>query len=118
MTRGHGKLDIASSSFDRTKIDAGAGETVINDSKLNDLKLNAGVGRVEINGEITGDSRIECGIGEMDIVLSGAEENYKIVAEKGIGSLKIKGKSHGRRNYLWRWRKQNKARRWNRQYKH
>ena len=99
MTRGHGKLDIASSSFDRTKI-------------------NAGVGRVEINGEITGDSRIECGIGEMDIVLSGAEENYKIVAEKGIGSLKIKGKSHGRRNYLWRWRKQNKARRWNRQYKH
>ncbi len=50
----------------------------------------------------------------MEIVLSEAEENYKIVAEKGIGSLKIKGNSHGRRNYLWRWRKQNKTTRRNR----
>lgn len=110
----HGKLDIVNSNFEQTKIDAGAGETVINESNLNDLRLNAGVGRIEINGDITGDSRIECGIGEIEIVLSQSEENYKILAEKGIGSLKIKGNSQGRRNNIWGRRKQNKTRRRNR----
>lgn len=107
---GHGKLNIENSNFERTKINAGAGETVINESRLNDLKLEAGVGRIEINGDITGESKIECGIGAVEIVLSQSEENYKILAEKGVGSLKIKGNSCGRRNCLWKWRKQNKNR--------
>lgn len=34
----------------------------------------------------------------MDITLKGDKENYKIVGEKGIGSLKIDGKSQSGSN--------------------
>lgn len=91
----HGKLEIANCKFNETKIDAGAGETKIISTSLNDLRLDAGVGRIEIDGEITGESKIACGIGETDIKLEQDEGEYKIIAEKGIGSLKIKGQEQG-----------------------
>lgn len=91
----HGKLEIANCKFNETKIEAGAGETKIIETYLNDLRLDAGVGRIEIDGDITGNSKIACGIGETDIKLKQGEEQYKIIAEKGIGSLKIKGQEQG-----------------------
>ena len=93
VNHGAGKFEISNCDFQNTKIKAGAGEVKISDSRLNNLELDAGVGRAEIVGEITGDSEIKCGIGEIDIVLKG-EEDYIITAEKGIGSLRINGKSY------------------------
>lgn len=52
-------------------------------------------GRVELDSEVTGRSEIECGIGELDITLRGNKEDYKIIAEKGIGSIKIEGAEQG-----------------------
>lgn len=95
LDQGAGILEISNSSFDKTKINGGAGEIKVTSSKLNDLKLDAGVGKVDINGEITGESKIECGIGEVGVTLTGGEENYKITAEKGIGSIKINDQEYG-----------------------
>ncbi len=91
ISHGAGRLEILNSKFEEIDIDGGAGETVISSSSLNDLKLSAGVGRVEINANITGKSEIECGIGELDLTLKGNKEDYKIMAEKGLGSIKIDG---------------------------
>lgn len=93
LEHGAGAITISNSQFDKTEINGGAGEFKVLSSRLNDLDLAAGVGRAVIEAEITGRSKIECGIGEIDIKLIGSEEDYKIIAENGIGSLKIKGNS-------------------------
>ena len=48
-----------------------------------------------MTGEITGNSKIECGVGELDVTLTGNKEDYKIIAEKGIGRIKIDGAEQG-----------------------
>ena len=84
LDHGAGAIEIVNSKFDKADINGGAGKIEIKSSVLNNVELSAGVGRVSIEAEITGDSKIECGVGGVD---------DKIVAEKGIGSLKIEGKS-------------------------
>lgn len=91
ISHGAGLLEISNSTFDETDIDGGAGRISIENSKLNNLNLEAGVGKIELGAEITGKSKIECGVGEMDIRLKGRQEDYRIIAEKGIGSLRING---------------------------
>ncbi|MCI9366381.1 MAG: DUF4097 domain-containing protein [Clostridia bacterium] len=93
LDHGAGAIEIVNSKFDKADINGGAGKIEIKSSVLNNVELSAGVGRVSIEAEITGDSKIECGVGGVDVVLNGEKEDYKIVAEKGIGSLKIEGKS-------------------------
>ncbi len=44
-----------------------------------------------MNGKITGNSKIECGIGGVDLDLIEDKSNYKIISEKGIGSINIDG---------------------------
>lgn len=89
ISQGAGSLTITDSKFGRSDIDGGAGEIKIYNSELNNVKLDAGVGKIDIESRITGNSKIECGIGEMNITLLGKQEDYRINAEKGIGSLKI-----------------------------
>lgn len=91
ISHGAGLLEISNSSFNETDIDGGAGRISIENSKLNNLDFEAGVGRIDIGAEITGRSKIECGVGEMNVRIMGRQEDYKITAEKGIGSLRIDG---------------------------
>lgn len=113
IDQGAGVLEILDSSFDKTSIEGGAGEIKIISSDLNNLKLDAGVGRVEINSTVTGNSKIECGIGEIDLTLNGNEEDYKIMAEKGIGSIKIKGNEQGNNVTYGEGKNTIKIERWN-----
>jgi len=93
LDHGAGYVRISNSNFDAANIEGGAGKIEVISSSLNDLKLDAGVGKTEIEAEITGNSRINCGVGEVSIILEGNKEDYKIRAERGIGSLKIAGES-------------------------
>ncbi len=117
LDQGAGRLEITNSEFKETDIDGGAGETKISRSILNDLDLDAGVGRVEIQGEIIGNSKINCGIGEMNLKLSGSKESYKIIAEKGIGSIKIDGNSQGNDTTYGNGENRIRLERWNRKHK-
>lgn len=92
LNQGAGIVKISNSGFNKTDIDGGAGKIEIISSVLNDLKLDAGVGKIEVEAYIKGKSKIECGVGETNITLLGEEKDYSIVAEKGIGSIRIEGK--------------------------
>lgn len=88
---GAGSLKVYNSKFSNIDIDGGAGEIKLDDCTLNNLELDSGVGRVEINSSITGNSKISAGVGEVDVTLFGSEDDYSLILEKGIGSIKVNG---------------------------
>ena len=90
IDHGAGVLEISNSSFQNANIDGGAGKIAIHSSVLNNLNLDTGVRRVDIEAEITGRSEINSGIGEVNINILVNEEEYEIIAEKGLGNLKVK----------------------------
>lgn len=73
------------------EIEGGAGKISIQSGEINNLDLDMGVGETKVTAELTGESKINAGIGKLDINVQANEENYKIKAEKGIGSIKING---------------------------
>lgn len=89
LNQGAGKLLIDNSNFDKTNIDGGAGTINVTSSKLDNLDLDAGVGKIEIEAYLFGNSTIDCGVGEMNITLLGARDDYRVVVDKGIGSINI-----------------------------
>lgn len=74
------------------KIEGGAGKISITSGTINDLNLDMGVGEANINAILTDKSEINAGVGNLDINLQNDKENYKIKADKGLGSIKIDGK--------------------------
>lgn len=89
VDQGAGILKLTKVVAQKTEIDGGAGEIKIIASSLNNLDLDAGVGKIDINANITGTSKIDCGVGEINLELLGQKEDYKLIVEKGIGSIKI-----------------------------
>jgi len=73
----------------KAEIDAGVGEITIKNSDLSNLDLDAGVGNIEYNGYLRGMCTVNCGVGSVDINLIGGEAMYNIIAERGIGELRI-----------------------------
>lgn len=74
------------------KIEGGAGKLSILSGIINDLDLDMGVGEVSITSKLIGTSKINAGIGNLELNLQGNKDDYKIKADKGIGSIKINGK--------------------------
>ncbi|MCI8588272.1 MAG: DUF4097 domain-containing protein, partial [Bacilli bacterium] len=91
VSQGAGLLTIRKSEFFHTDIDGGAGMIEVSSSKLRNLDLDSGVGKVSIEATITGNSKIDCGVGAIELLLFGTKDDYKIEAEKGLGSIKIDG---------------------------
>ena len=71
------------------KIESGAGRVSILSGNINDLNLDMGVGEFNVTSVITGDSKINAGIGNLELNMQANRENYKIKADKGLGSIKI-----------------------------
>lgn len=94
VSQGAGLLTIRDGDFSRTNLDGGAGKIEVSSSILNNLELDAGVGKVDIEAMITGNSEIDSGVGEIHLRLLGEKEDYRIRADKGLGSLHIDGKSY------------------------
>jgi len=89
LVQGAGQVTVKSSEFQQAKIEGGAGKIKIKDSSLRDLSLESGVGAVEIEAVIQGYSKIDCGVGSTELKIKGKKEDYKIHAQKGLGSIKI-----------------------------
>lgn len=75
------------------EIDGGAGEITISNGNIKNLDLDTGVGKCTLTSELIGKNEIDVGVGELDITLLGSKEDYKIIAEKGIGNIKIDSES-------------------------
>ncbi len=89
---GVGDLSISNvTSSDTTDIDGGVGKVNINSCSFNNLDLDCGVGNFEIYSDITGNSKIDCGVGNFYLEVDRNIENYTIVAEVDLGSVKING---------------------------
>lgn len=91
---GAGKADLDRVSvYSEVSIDGGAGELNINNSSFYNLSLNIGVGNSNLNTSLKGNSTVNCGVGATDITLIGAEADYKVSFDKGIGEAKVKGEN-------------------------
>ena len=80
---------------EKCKINSGAGAVDIEHASIHDLDLNVGIGKFALNSILEGSSKIEAGVGELSINLLDDDDNYRIEASKGLGSLRIGGKSYG-----------------------
>ena len=90
---GAGKTDINNLVvLGSAEIDGGAGEITISNANINNLDLDTGVGKFTLISELIGKNEIDVGVGELNITLLGIKENYRIIAEKGIGSIKLDNK--------------------------
>ena len=79
-------------STNKTEIDSGVGQLDINNSQFNNLELDAGVGKLTLNAKLLNSTEIDAGVGEININLLDSIDNYRIQAEKGIGSIMLNGK--------------------------
>lgn len=73
----------------RTRIEGGAGVIEVRSGELKNLDLELGAGKAEIHAKVRGDGRIETGVGKLELELVGAEEDYKMTIDKGIGSVSL-----------------------------
>lgn len=77
---------------DNCKIESGAGKVDIYSGKINNLNLDIGIGKFKLTSSIIGNSKINAGIGSLELNIQGNKEDYKIKADKGIGTIKIDGR--------------------------
>ncbi len=94
LVLGAGEVNINSlNSLTETDIDGGAGKITIAGGTLNNLDLDMGVGQLNLTASILGDSDLDLGVGETNLTLIGDKNDYGIDLEKGIGNVKVDGKT-------------------------
>jgi len=91
---GAGDVNIETlNTKDYTDIVGGAGEINIHDGTIHNLDLEMGVGELNLTASLLGNSDLTFGVGESNLTIIGSKGDYKIEAEKGIGSIAVDGKS-------------------------
>lgn len=90
---GAGEAEIRNLNVSKScNIDGGAGKLDILSGEINGLDLDMGVGEINLTSSLLEKSEIDAGIGNLNINLQGNKDDYKIKADKGIGSIKIDGR--------------------------
>lgn len=74
------------------RINGGAGELDVGGGALANLKLDMGVGEVNLESRLTGSCEIDHSVGELNLTLLGAEEDYSVTLDKGVGEATLDGK--------------------------
>lgn len=82
-------------SYKKSKIDGGAGEFIIKSGTLTNLDFDMGVGHAKFTSSILGNSDIDAGVGELNINIIGAEDDYELEIDKGVGNVLVDGKNVG-----------------------
>lgn len=90
---GAGSVKISNINIEKeAKINGGVGKVIIENSILNNLDLDCGVGEFEMTAKLLGNTDIDCGVGRLEVNLIGKQDDYKILAKKGLGSFTINSK--------------------------
>lgn len=91
---GAGNTSISNINVVReASIDAGVGKLEITSGTISNLDLELGVGETIIKSALLGRSSIEAGVGAIKLDIIGSKIDYRIIAEKGIGSINVDGES-------------------------
>lgn len=72
-------------------IEGGAGRVTISNGVLSNLDLDMGAGQLELTSALTGDCELNLGVGESRINLIGDRDDYRLMLEKGLGSISVEG---------------------------
>lgn len=79
-----------------TEIKGGTGNIQVKDSTFySKFDIEEGAGDIAFIGELMGNVKINCGIGDVKLEVDNHRDNYHIVAEGGVNSLKIDGEKMG-----------------------
>ena len=96
LTLGAGELKgnnlIANNS---ATIDGGAGSITITNCALHNADIDTGIGEFNYTGTLTGNSKVDYGVGETNLTLTGNENDYQIILDKGVGDAIVNGMSLG-----------------------
>lgn len=77
--------------FNNANIDGGAGELIISDGSMKNVDMELGVGRVIVDSKLMGKSKFDCGVGEFQLNVIGDEDDYKVIVDRGLGSIQLDG---------------------------
>jgi len=77
----------------QAKINGGAGKTEIRDGEIANLDFDMGVGKASLRAKLTGKANIDAGVGKLELILVGAEDDYRVQVDKGLGSFYHEGLS-------------------------
>ncbi|MCX8074737.1 MAG: DUF4097 domain-containing protein [Clostridia bacterium] len=94
IENGVGELICQGLEANNSSINAGVGKISIDNAILNDLDLDSGVGSLKISGILTGNTKLNCGIGKVDVSIDANKADYQIIADSGIGAIKIDGQNY------------------------
>ena len=75
------------------EIEGGAGRVTIADGVLSNLNMQMGVGQLEMTSALRGSCKLVLGVGESRINLIGDRDDYRLMLEKGLGSISVDGNS-------------------------
>ena len=79
-----------------TEIKGGTGDIQVKDSTFySKFDIEEGAGDIAFIGELMGNVKINCGVGDIELEVDNHRDNYHIVAEGGVNSLKIDGEKMG-----------------------
>lgn len=91
---GAGKTEIDYlSASERLRIDSGAGVVEVMRGRANNAEIEIGAGKAELRLELIGDSKVVSGVGKLELELIGAETDYRLAIDKGIGSVSYNGRN-------------------------
>lgn len=95
------KLKISDVSFDKFKLETGAGEADIDIKKSGDIDLQGGVGKVNLNiREVDGNFVYKGGVGDINIRLP-KNAPVKFEVEKGVGNYENYASTSGIETYTF-----------------
>lgn len=73
------------------EIEGGAGRVTISNGVLSNLDMQMGMGQLDMTSALCGSCELSFGVGESRIHLIGDRDDYRLVLEKGIGSISVEG---------------------------
>lgn len=89
---GAGEVKIAYlSATKRAELEGGAGKITISDGSLQDLHMEMGAGQLNLTAALFGSSELDLDVGETNLTLLGAQEDYTVCIDNGIGSATVNG---------------------------
>lgn len=89
---GAGEVKIAYlSATKNAELEGGAGRITISDGILQNLQMEMGAGQLNLTAALLGSSELNLGVGETNLTLLGAEEDYAVCIENGIGNATVNG---------------------------
>ncbi|MCI8624348.1 MAG: DUF4097 domain-containing protein [Provencibacterium sp.] len=87
---GAGEIQLWDIRAEETELSCGAGTFTgrrVYSSRR--TEINCGVGEFDLSGDLRGNVLVSGGVGEARLRLAGAEEEYSVLAEAGIGSVQV-----------------------------